>query len=171
MAGDITIRAAAESDLERVTAIYNHYVTETHITFDTEPFTPEQRRPWFAKYKPSGRHRLFVAEGDGCVLGYTCSSPFSDRHAYDTTVEATIICAPESVGQRIGRLLYGALFDALAAEDVHTAIARVSLPNRGSAAIHEHFGFRDIGVIRQAGFKFGQYWDVGMYQKMMRGER
>lgn len=168
MSGDILLRPAAPADLPRLTEIYNHYIAETPITFDTEPFTPEQRRPWFGKYAPAGRHRLIVAEGAGKVIGYTASSPYSDRHAYDTTVEATILCAPEAVGRGVGRLLYAALFDALQHEDVHTAIARVTLPNRGSCEIHEYFGFREMGIMREAGFKFGQYWDVGFYQKMMR---
>jgi phosphinothricin acetyltransferase len=167
MLGDLTLRPASSPDLPRLTDIYNYYVTETPVTFDTEPFTPEQRRPWFGKYAPAGRHRLIVAERAGGIVGYTASSPYSDRHAYDTTVETTILCAPEAVGKGIGRLLYAALFEALQHEDVHTAIARVTLPNRGSADIHQHFGFREMGVMQQAGRKFGQYWDVGFYQKML----
>jgi phosphinothricin acetyltransferase len=39
------IRPAVAADLPTLTRIYNHYVRETPITFDTEPFTPETRRP------------------------------------------------------------------------------------------------------------------------------
>ena len=161
------IRPATLDDLPRLTEIYNHYITETPITFDTVPFTVDQRRAWFDHYPPTGRHRLLVVERDGTVLGYTTSSPYSDRTAYDTTVETTILCAPEGVGQGIGRILYSALFDALADEDVHTILARVTLPNAGSCAIHEHFGYREMGVLREAGRKFGRYWDVAFYQKMV----
>ena len=45
-----TIRTATIEDLPRLTEIYNHYVTDTPITFDTEPFTVEQRREWFDRY-------------------------------------------------------------------------------------------------------------------------
>ena len=166
--GDVILRPATLNDLPRLTAIYNHYIVETPATFDTVPFTVEQRTEWFHHYAPTGRHRLIVAERSGEVLGYTSSSRFSDRSAYDTTVETTILCAPEFVGQGIGKLLYAALFEALAPEDVHTAVARVTLPNRGSHDIHLHFGFREMGVMRDAGRKFGRYWDVGFYQKMMR---
>lgn len=167
MTTDVVLRAGALDDLPRLTEIYNHYVVETPTTFDTTPFTVDQRRQWFSKYHDTGRHRLIVAEREGAILGYTTSSPYSDRAAYDTTVETTILCAPEFIGQGIGRLLYAALFEALASEDVHTAIARVTLPNKGSHDIHLHFGFQEMGVMREAGRKFGQYWDVGFYQKMM----
>jgi phosphinothricin acetyltransferase len=167
MTSETTLRAATLDDLPRLTDIYNHYVVETSTTFDTTPFTVEQRQGWFDKYGEMGRHRLIVAECGGVVAGYTASSPFSDRAAYDTTVEATILCAPEFVGRGVGRLLYASLFEELATEDVQSAIARVTLPNRGSHEIHLYFGFKEIGVMREAGRKFGKYWDVGLYQKMM----
>jgi len=168
MPSDTILRPASLADLPRLTAIYNHYITETPITFDTVPFTVEQREPWFNRYALTGRYRLIVAERAGAVLGYTTSSPYSDRAAYDTTVETTILCAPECVGQGVGRLLYAELFQALQTEDVHSALARVTLPNPGSHDIHLHFGFTEMGVMRQAGRKFDRYWDVGFYQKMMR---
>jgi phosphinothricin acetyltransferase len=164
---ETVLRPAAIDDLARLTEIYNHYITETAITFDTVPFTPDGRREWFNRYSASGRHRLIVAECDGTVAGYTTSSRYSDRAAYDTTVETTILCAPEFVGLGVGRLLYTALFAALEAEDVHTAVARISLPNRGSCDLHEALGFRQLGVMKEAGRKFGRYWDVAYYQKMM----
>ena len=168
MTTDVTIRAADLDDLARLTDIYNHYIIETPITFDMTPFTTDQRREWFSHYGDTGRHRLFVAEQDGIILGYTASSRYSDRAAYDTTVETTILCAPGAVGKGIGRLLYGALFKGLAGEDVHTAMARVTMPNQGSHDIHLHFGFREMGILREAGRKFDQYWDVAFYQKMLR---
>src|ERR1039457_6502356 len=36
---DISIRPAMESDLPRLTEIYNYYVTTTPVTFDVEPYT------------------------------------------------------------------------------------------------------------------------------------
>ncbi len=43
---EVQVRSGVEGDLDALTAIYNHYVRETPITFDTAPFTPEERRPW-----------------------------------------------------------------------------------------------------------------------------
>jgi len=41
---DIRIRRAEEHDLPALLDIYNHYVLNTHITFDVEPRTHAQRR-------------------------------------------------------------------------------------------------------------------------------
>ena len=72
----LVVRAAAAGDLAAIDRIYDHYVRETAITFDLEPFTPEQRRRWFEGFDAVGRHRLLVAERDGSVVGYACSHRF-----------------------------------------------------------------------------------------------
>jgi phosphinothricin acetyltransferase len=163
------IRAAKEGDLPRLTEIYNHYVVNTPTTFDTEPFTVEQRAEWFGHYGTSGRHRLLVAERDGAVLGYTSTSRFHPRAAYDTTVETTILCAPDAVGQGIGTLLYAALFEAIRDEDIHLVVALITLPNDASCRIHEQFGYRLATVLPEVGRKFGRYWDVAWYAKPFGG--
>ena len=166
-ATDVTVRRAAERDLPHLTEIYNHYVRETPITFDVEPYRVEQRRAWLAKFSARGRHQLFVAEQDGLVLGYAGTTGFRDKRAYDTTVEMTVYCAPDAVGRGLGRLLYAGLFDALRGEDIRSAVAGITLPNDASVALHERFGFTLAGVMHEVGRKFDRYWDVAWYEKRL----
>jgi phosphinothricin acetyltransferase len=160
------VRAARVDDVPRLTDIYNHYVLTTPITFDLDPVTVEERRVWFEQFSAAGRHRLFVAEQDGIVLGYAGSHQFRTKKAYDPTIEATVYCAPEAIGRGLGTLLYRALFDALAGEDIHLAVAGITLPNDASIALHQRFGFAPAGVMHQVGRKFGRYWDVAWYEKL-----
>jgi len=159
------VRPAAAQDLPSLTAIYNHYVVHTPITFDLAPFEPEQRRPWFDEHRAHGRHRLLVAEADGRVIGYASTSRWRPKPAYDTTVESSVYVHPEAIGRGIGRLLYTTLFDAMAGEDVHTIVAGVALPNDASVALHERCGFSRVGVFAAVGRKFGRYWDVAWFQR------
>jgi phosphinothricin acetyltransferase len=162
------VRPAVADDLPALTAIYNHYIVNTTITFDTRPFEPGERRAWFDDHAASGRHRLLVAAGaDGAVLGYTTTSRWRPKAAYDTTVESSVYCHPDAVGRGIGTQLYAALFEAIGAEDVHQVVAGIGQPNAASVALHERFGFRPVGVFSQVGRKFGQYWDVAWYQRRM----
>ncbi|MGN9763430.1 N-acetyltransferase family protein [Streptomyces sp. SD31] len=168
---EVQVRPGVESDLEALTGIYNHYVRETPITFDTAVFTPEERRPWLLSHPEDGPHRLMVAEEGGLgddsqrILGYATSSAFRAKPAYETSVEVTIYLAPD-VGRRgVGTLLYKALFEALADEDLHRAYAGIALPNEASTRLHERFGFRHVGTYREVGRKFGRYWDVAWYEK------
>jgi phosphinothricin acetyltransferase len=191
--GEVQVRAGVEADLPALTDLYNHYIRETSITFDLEPFTPDQRRPWLLSHPQDGPHRLLVAQETtermknphkgpthgpsagstapgpgqpaGALLGYATSSAFRPKAAYAPSVEVTVYCAPHAGGRGIGTLLYKALFEALADEDVHRAYAGIAQPNEASHRLHTRFGFRHIGTFTEVGRKFGRYWDVAWYQK------
>lgn len=164
---DITIRAAARGDLPRLTEIYNHYVVHTPVTFDVEPYTVERREAWFSQFAASGRHRLFVAQEHGSVVGYAGTTRFRPKAAYETTVETTIYCDQRVIGKGIGSRLYGALFDALQGEDIRRIVGGYTLPNAASAALHERFGFKRVGVFTENGRKFGRYWDVAWNERSL----
>lgn len=166
---DVQVRAGREDDLTALTDIYNHYVRETPVTFDISPITPDERRPWLLSHPEDGPHRLLVAQpaGDGRILGYATSSPFRPKAAYATSVETSIYLAPGVGGRGLGTLLYAALFEALADEDVHRAYAGVTLPNEASIRIHQRFGFKQIGVYEEVGRKFGAYHDVAWLEKRL----
>lgn len=145
--------------------IYNHYVLNTPVTFDLEPYTVERRMTWFEQFSTTGRYRLLVAEDQDRVIAYAGTTRFRVKPAYDTTVETTIYCAPESVGRGLGSRLYSALFEAIHDEDIHRIVGGYTLPNRGSEALHERFGFVMVGVFRENGRKFGRYWDVAWTER------
>jgi phosphinothricin acetyltransferase len=151
---------AERRDLGRITDIYNDYVLNTPVTFDLEAYTVERREDWFAQFGVSGRYRLLVAEQNGIVTGYAGTTRFRPKAAYETTVETTVYCAPEMVGQGIGKRLYAQLFEVLRGEDIHRYVAGYVLPHAASEALHRRFGFKVVGVFSENGRKFGKYWDV-----------
>ncbi|MFE6038406.1 GNAT family N-acetyltransferase [Streptomyces sp. NPDC056452] len=167
----VQVRPGTEADLDVLTDIYNHYVRETALTFDTAAFTPAERLPWLRSHPEDGPYRLLVAQeaptADNAtgVLGYATSSPYRPKAAYSTSVEVSVYCAPGTTGRGIGTLLYTALFDALAGEDIHRAYAGIAQPNEPSERLHDAFGFRHIGTYTEVGRKFGRYWDVSWYEK------
>lgn len=167
---EVQVRAGNEGDLSALTDIYNHYIRETPITFDVVPVTPEQRRPWLLSHPEDGPHRLLVArtpDPSGRILGYATSSPFRPKAAYATSVETSIYLAPDAGGRGVGTILYKALFEALADEDLHRAYAGITLPNEASVRIHERFGFQRVGVYEEVGRKFGTFHDVAWFEKRL----
>ncbi|WP_416981520.1 GNAT family N-acetyltransferase [Streptomyces sp. T028] len=164
---EVQVRPGIEGDLEALTSLYNHYVRETPITFDTAVFTPEERRPWLLSHLEDGPYLLKVAvDADSQeILGYATSSPYRVKPAYGTSVEVSVYLRPDAGGRGIGTLLYKALFEALAGEDLHRAYAGIAQPNEASTRLHERFGFRYVGTYREVGRKFGRYWDVAWYEK------
>jgi phosphinothricin acetyltransferase len=161
----VVIRTGTQRDLAALTAIYNHYVIHTPITFDLDPFTVEDRQAWFDAHVTDPRHRLFVAEEGGGVVGYASTSRFRQKAAYDTTVEASVYCSATAVGRGLGRALYQTLFESIAAEDINRIVAGVTLPNDASIALHRRFGFEPVGTFSANGRKFGRYWDVAWFER------
>ena len=115
----IRIRAAALEDLPAIVAIHNHYVVNTHSTFDVTPYTSEQRVPWFHDHSNGKRYQMLVAcEGGRGVVGIACTGRHRGKEAYDTTVESSVYCHPEFVGKGLGTLLYRSLFEVLKDQDI-----------------------------------------------------
>lgn len=177
------IREARAEDRAAIVDIYNHYVEHTAITFDLTPFTLTERSGWFETFgllgdaRPVGedtpvdrprRHRLLVLEDAGVpggLAGYACSGPLRPKAAYDRSVETTIYLHDRARGRGLGRRLYGALLDALAAADVHRCYGVVTLPNDASMALHAALGFTEVGRLTECGRKFDRWWDVAWMEK------
>jgi len=164
---DIAIRRAELSDAKALLAIYNHYVVETHISFDLAPRTLEHRRDWLKGFSETGCYQCFVADRDGRAIGWASSSRFKDRAAYDTSVETSIYLSPGENGKGLGRRLYQTLFEAISGQDIHRCYGVIGLPNEASVGLHVAMGFRHIGTQTEVGRKFGRYWDVGWYEKAL----
>lgn len=162
------IRPAESGDLAALTRIYNHYIEHSAATFDLEPFRPEARRAWLEGFAARGRHRCLVADaGAGGCVGYASSGRFRAKAAYDPSVETSVYVDPAWTGRGLGGRLYAALFDALAAEDVHRAVAGITLPNPASVALHARFGFTEVGVFGEVGRKQGRFWSVLWMEKAL----
>lgn len=162
----LEIRAAESGDLNRLVEIYNFYVCETHMTFDTEPFAVGARTQWFTQFATTGPYRLLVGEVAGDVIAYASSSMFKPKPAYATSVETTIYLDDAHTGHGYGTRLYARLIDDLIAEpSVHRAYGGVALPNDASVALHQKLGFALVASYHEVGFKFDKYWNVDWYEK------
>jgi L-amino acid N-acyltransferase YncA len=64
--------------------------------------------------------------------GYAYATTWKDRSAYRATVEVTVYVGQDVKGRGVGRHLYTALLDQLAADGIHAAIGVISLPNDDS---------------------------------------
>ncbi len=163
---NIDIRSGCENDIAALTELYNHYITNSAITFDIEPTTARQRGEWLTQFKPDSPHQLFVAvDAQHTVLGYACSAALHKKAAYASSVEVSIYLSPEAGGKGVGSALYEHLLQALSRQSLHRAYALITQPNEASNALHHRFGFTSVGIMTEVGYKFDQYWDVAWYEK------
>lgn len=163
MASNIAVvRPAGTGDLPRILEIYNHEVRVSTATYDTKPRSMHEQVEWFAHHGPD--HPVLVAEEDGSVTGWASLSPWSDRPAYDRSVEVSVYVAQEHRGKGHGKLLLRALIEAARSLGHHALLARISADNTVSIRLHERLGFAEVGLLKEVGEKFGRMLDVSVME-------
>jgi L-amino acid N-acyltransferase YncA len=157
------IRIAHTDDAAAVHDIYIPSVLEGVATFETELPGVEAMRERIV-----GRLRQYpwlIWEEDGRVLAYAYASRFRERAAYDWIAETSIYVHADARRRGIARRLYAVLLDAMTLQGLNQAVGVITLPGEVSVAMHEAMGFTPAGVWRSSGYKLGQWWDVGVWQK------
>ena len=157
------IRPVQLSDAAAIARIYQPYVTNTTISFETEPPSVDDIAARIQKIIM--RHSWLVYESAGVLLGYAYTSTFRERPAYQSTVESTIYLDRAAIGRGLGRELYQALLDDAALKGYREALGVIALPNELSIKLHERLGFRKVAHLEKIGHKFDQWIDVSLWQK------
>ena len=166
----ITLHIAVPEDAAALLKIYAPYVRHTAITFE---YDVPSEAAFSARIRSiSERYPYLIARRGGAAAGYAYASPFKERAAYDWAVETTVYAAESARGAGIGRRLYDALEQCLAAQGVLNLNACIAYPpeedaylTRDSAAFHERMGYTQAGMFHQCGYKFGRWYDMIWMEK------
>ena len=159
------LRDTIETDLPAITALYAREVEGGTATFETTPPSLEEMTRRFAAVQRHGLPWL-VAEIDGVFAGYTYVSPFRPRPAYRYGVEVSIYIEDHARRRGVGRALLETLIARTRDRGLRHLIGAISDSDTSAAsiALHRALGFRDAGVYRQVGWKFGRWLDVTLMQ-------
>jgi phosphinothricin acetyltransferase len=158
-----TVRDATARDAEACAAIYAPYVTDTAITFETEPPSPAEM---VERIAAAQRTHAWVVLADGDrVVGYAYGRPYKPRAAYRWSCEVSVYLEPGRRRTGGGRALYQALLARLAERGFRTAVAGMTLPNDASVGLHRAMGFEPVGTYRRIGWKHGAWHDVAWTQR------
>jgi L-amino acid N-acyltransferase len=164
--GPVTIRAAAERDLDAIRAIYNHWVVNSVATFDMSEQAAAERASWFSQHA-SENLPVLVAEVKGRVVGWGSLSYYHSRCAYKQTVEPSVYVHPDFIYAGIGKSLVDALMIAAKENGYHTVVALICSENINSIRLFAGFGFTEIGTLKEVGRKFDRWLDVTLMQKAL----
>jgi len=156
------IRKASLADASALLEIYNYYVIHTTVTFDEvavslSAFT--KKIDDILKAYP-----FFVFEENNEILGFTYGSKFRPKPAYNYTVESTVYVKHGVHGKKIGTQLYATLIAALKEQKFKSVLGVLTIPNPASIKLHEKFGFTQVAHLKEVGFKFDTWLDVGIFQ-------
>jgi phosphinothricin acetyltransferase len=162
----VDIRLARIGDAEAIRSIYNHYVTNTTVTFDMVPRSLEQQEAWLSER--AGALAVIVAvDADDVVVGFASLSPYKPRPAYRTSVESSVYVAPGSQRRGVGRTLMAHLIEVATDHGYHAMMARIADAKPASVGLHEAVGFELVGIEREVGRKFNRWLDVAVMQRLL----
>ncbi|OAI42120.1 hypothetical protein AYO41_01180 [Verrucomicrobia bacterium SCGC AG-212-E04] len=159
------IRLAERADLPAINAIYNHYVLHSTCTLDEDVVGEAERDAWFELHR--GSYPATVAVIDDEVVGFAALSRHRTRFAYRFTVEDSVFVREDRLRLGIGNALLADLIERARELEVHSIIAGIEAGQEGSIVLHEKHGFSTVAHLREVGFKFRQWLDVVMLQRMM----
>ena len=97
------------------------------------------------------------------VIGYAKASPYNVRDGFKWSVSLSIYIRPSHAGRGLGKSLYNTLFPLLSVQGYQRVYARIALPNPASRSLHQHFGLTQTGLLPQFAWKFGQWFDMGIF--------
>lgn len=160
------VRCARFEDAEEIITIYNHFVLNTTVTFETRAIKALEMRNRIEQTLASGLPWLTVVD-EHKVIGYCYASPWKGRSAYQHSVEVTVYIHNDYHGLGLGKMLYQKMFEQLETQGIHTVIAGIALPNAKSVALHEKLGMQKVAHFQQVGRKFDRWIDVGYWQGLL----
>jgi phosphinothricin acetyltransferase len=160
------IRDAELADIAAIQSIYAHHVLTGTGTFEEIPPSIEEMEARFAD-RPGGTSWLVATDATG-VLGYAYFAPLGKRSAYRYSAEDSIYVREDVRGQGVGKALVARLMEVAEAAGYRQMVAVIGdSQNVGSVGMHTSLGFRQIGVMRAVGYKFGRWIDVVYMQRAL----
>ena len=166
---EYSYRDVVAEDLPDILAIYNHYVLNTVVTLDEKPMTLAALRRKFAKTQEKKMPFIVAVNPAGQILGFAYVYPWREKAAYRFTVENAIYLGPAATGKGLGKALLGELIERSRAAGLKDMIAVIADKGaEASIAMHEKFGFKEVGHMGKVGFKFDRWLGSVLMQKSLK---
>lgn len=162
------IRKVSLQDAEAITNIYNRYVTQSVVTFETEVVQAEEMHSRIVRI--SSRYPYFVYEIAGEIIGYCYAHAWKEKAAYQYTVETTVYISPDYKGRGLGKQLMERLIGACREKGYRALIACITKGNEASISLHSKLGFKQVSRFEKVGLKFNRWLDVVDYELLLDAE-
>lgn len=147
--------------------ILNEAIVTSTALYDYHPRGIETMGPWFEAKRAGGFPVVGAVDGSGRLLGFATYGTFRAFPAYKYTVEHSVYVHRDHRGRGVGTAVMRRLVALAGEQQLHVMVGAVDAANAASVAFHERLGFAKCGVVRQAGFKFGRWLDLALYQLVL----
>lgn len=152
---------------EAILAIFNDAIATSTALYDYQPRSAASMQLWFAAKRSGNFPVIGLEAADGRLQGFASWGTFRNYPANKYTVEHSVYVQRDHRGQGLGRALLERLIQLAQARPVHVMVGGIDATNAASIALHEQLGFTHAGTVRHAGFKFGRWLDLALYQRLL----
>lgn len=156
-----------EKHASEILEILNQAIISSTALYDYTPRTLETMAGWFQLKYANDFPVIGVLDTDKKLMGFATYSTFRAWPAFKYSVEHSIYIHHEHQGKGLGKILLSKIIEVAKQQQYHTIIGGIDITNAGSIALHESLGFVHAGTIKEAGFKFGRWLDLGFYQLIL----
>lgn len=159
------IRTVQPEDAKALAEIYNEYILETTVTFETQPVDAVEMQRRIESI--SAEFPYLVHESGGRVDGYCYVHQLGERAAYKGSVELSIYLSRSSTGKGIGSRLLTQMIAECRERGYRAVVSLITEGNTASEAISRKFGFIKAGCLKDIGLKFGRLLDLEYYELLL----
>lgn len=163
----MTIVDCDRSHASAILDILNEAIEHSTALYDYRPRPLSAMDTWFEAKERGGYPVIGAIAADGGLMGFASYGTFRNWPAYKYSVEHSLYVDRHYRGKGVGTALLAAILKRATAQGYHNVIGGIDADNAASIALHERFGFERCGVVRHAGFKFGRWLDLVLYQKLL----
>lgn len=164
---EIIIRNAEEKDVNRILEIINYEILNSTVVYDYVERTSEYQLNWLRQKMKDGMP-VIVAESENGVIGYGTFGIFRPFDGFQFSVEHSVYVDKEYRTHGIGKLLLSELIRLAKKNGFHIMIAGVDASNKSSIEFHRKFGFKEVGTLKEVGFKFDKWLDLLFLQLLLK---
>ncbi len=159
------IDRAGPADAGAILALWNEVIAGTTITFTSAPKTATQITDLIA-----GQPMFVARMGAGIgaqAVGFATYAQFRGGDGYRLTMEHAIYLTEDARGRGLGGALLAAVEADARDKGAHSLMAGISGENTAGITFHAAKGFVQVGLVPEAGHKFGRFLDLVLMQKRL----
>lgn len=157
-------RSATPEDAPSIARIYNEGIEDRTATFETRLRSAGDVRAWF-----DGAHPIVVVEDHSAVIAFAATFPYRNRECYAGIAEVSVYVARERRGRGAGRMALAALAAEAEPAGYWKLVSRVFPENEASLKLIRSMGFREVGTYEKHAKLDGEWRDVIIVERMIRG--
>ena len=161
---EFQLKSCTEKQLPEILDIFNDAILHSTALYEYKTRTIERMHAWYAD-KLRGNYPIIGAfDETGTLLGFSTYGQFRVQPAYKYTLEHSVYVRSDKRGDGLGKILLHEIVKKAEEQNYHLLVGVIDASNTVSRKLHENAGFILTGILKESGYKFGEWLDVALYQ-------